>query len=548
MSIDAQAVHERLQEAQAALGHQRITALFDTDPHRHERYRCRSNGLVVDFSKHLIDDHVWQLLIELASAHALPAAFTALVEGHLVNASERRPALHTLLRGTAAEQHSEHTAAIRDVLTRMATLVSRIHAGEDTGWTDQTFTDVVNLGIGGSDLGPRFICDALTTPDAPLRAHFVANIDPEDLDRTLDDLDPARTLFVVCSKSFTTEETLSNALRAKAWLQAAGAPPQRLGQHFIAVTSQVHRAHQWGISAECCLPIWDWVGGRYSLWSAMGLIIPLALGWSVFEGLLRGAKTLDQHTLESLPAENVPMIMALLEFWQTRYLNANTHAVLPYSQKLRHLTDVLQQLTMESNGKCVSTTGERLASDSAPVLWGSAGTNGQHSYYQLLHQGTRSFSADIILPLMSGGGDLSARRSLAAHALAQSRALMVGRSPKEARQIGRSRGFSEWECRQLEIGGNHSHSLILMDAVTPECLGSLIAAYEHKTYFLAVLLGINAFDQWGVELGKAIAAEIQPLLETGVTAAPTEPATPTPAALDPATLQAALAWRKANMP
>jgi glucose-6-phosphate isomerase len=421
----------------------------------------------------------------------------------------------------------------------METLVTRIHTGAETGWTDQAFTDVVNLGIGGSDLGPRFICDALKTPEAPLRAHFVANIDPEDLDQTLDALDPTRTLFVVCSKSFTTEETLSNAHRARAWLQAAGAPPHGLGQHFIAVTTQVAQAQQWGIPAERCLPIWDWVGGRYSLWSATGLTIPLALGWPAFEGLLGGAKTLDQHTLESSPADNLPMMMALLEFWQTRFLNANTHAVLPYAQRLQHLTDFLQQLTMESNGKRVSTTGEPLTSDSAPVLWGSVGTNGQHSYYQLLHQGTRSFSADIILPLISGGGDLPARRSLAAHALAQSRALMVGRSPDEAREIGASRGFNQGECRQLEIPGNHSHSLILMDAVTPECLGSLIAAYEHKTYFLAVLLGVNAFDQWGVELGKEIAATIEPLLRTGAASIDSD-------ALDPATRQAAMAWHQAN--
>ena len=542
MTTDAQTLHEQLRDARAELSHRRITTLFDTDPDRHERYQCQSHGLVVDFSKHLIDDHVWQLLIELASAHALPAAFSGLVAGQSVNTSECRPALHTLLRGTGAELHPEHATAVRNALTRMETLVTRIHTGAETGWTDQAFTDVVNLGIGGSDLGPRFIFDALKTPEAPLRAHFVANIDPEDLDQTLDALDPTRTLFVVCSKSFTTEETLSNAHRARAWLQAAGAPPHGLGQHFIAVTTQVAQAQQWGIPAERCLPIWDWVGGRYSLWSATGLTIPLALGWPAFEGLLGGAKTLDQHTLESSPADNLPMMMALLEFWQTRFLNANTHAVLPYAQRLQHLTDFLQQLTMESNGKRVSTTGEPLTSDSAPVLWGSAGTNGQHSYYQLLHQGTRSFSADIILPLISGGGDLPARRSLAAHAFAQSRAFMVGRSPDEAREIGALRGFNERECRQLEIPGNHSHSLILMEAVTPECLGSLIAAYEHKTYFLAVLLGINAFDQWGVELGKEIAAAIQPLLETGATAPTTDPAI-----LDPATRQAAIAWRKANV-
>jgi len=539
MTIDAQALHEQLREARAELGHQQITALFDADPQRHERYQCQSNGLVVDFSKHLINDHVWQSLIELASAQALPDAFTALVAGHCVNRSEGRPALHTLLRGTAVEQHPENAAAVHDALARMETLVTRLHKGEDTGWTEQAFTDVVNIGIGGSDLGPRFICDALKTPEAPLRAHFVANVDPEDLDRTLASLDPARTLFVVCSKSFTTEETLSNARRARAWLQAAGAPPNDLGQHFLAVTTQVTHAQQWGIPAARCLPIWDWVGGRYSLWSAMGLTIPLALGWSAFEALLRGARALDQHTLESPPADNVPIMMALLEFWQTRYLSTNTHAVLPYAQRLQHLTDFLQQLTMESNGKRVSTTGEPLSSDSAPVLWGSVGTNGQHSYYQLLHQGTRSFSADIIFPLISGGGDLPARRSLAAHALAQSRAFMVGRSPDEAKEIGASRGFNEGECRQLEMPGNHSHSLILMDAVTPECLGGLIAAYEHKTYFLAVLLGINAFDQWGVELGKEIAATIEPLLQTAAASVDSD-------VLDPATRQAALAWHQAN--
>ena len=539
MTIDAQALHEQLREARAELGHQQITALFDADPQRHERYQCQSNGLVVDFSKHLINDHVWQSLIELASAHALPDAFTALVAGHCVNRSEGRPALHTLLRGTAVEQHPESAAAVHDALARMETLVTRLHKGEDTGWTEQAFTDVVNIGIGGSDLGPRFICDALKTPEAPLRAHFVANVDPEDLDRTLASLDPARTLFVVCSKSFTTEETLSNARRAKAWLQAAGAPPNDLGQHFLAVTTQVTHAQQWGIPEARCLPIWDWVGGRYSLWSAMGLTIPLALGWSAFEALLRGARALDQHTLESPPADNVPIMMALLEFWQTRYLSTNTHAVLPYAQRLQHLTDFLQQLTMESNGKRVSTSGEPLSSDSAPVLWGSVGTNGQHSYYQLLHQGTRSFSADIIFPLISGGGDLPARRSLAAHALAQSRAFMVGRSPDEAKEIGASRGFNEGECRQLEMPGNHSHSLILMDAVTPECLGGLIAAYEHKTYFLAVLLGINAFDQWGVELGKEIAATIEPLLQTAAASVDSD-------ALDPSTRQAALAWHQAN--
>jgi glucose-6-phosphate isomerase len=320
------------------------------------------------------------------------------------------------------------------------------------------------------------------------------------------------------------------------WLQARGIQGQAVGAHLIAVTTQVAKAGDWHIPPERCFALWDWVGGRYSLWSAIGISIALALGWQSFQRLLDGAHSLDTHTNTASPAANLPMIMALLELWQTHYLGANTHAVLPYAQRLAHLPDFLQQLTMESNGKRVSPSGEPLAHDSAPVLWGSAGTIGQHSYYQLLHQGTRSFSADIILPLRSGEGDRDARRALAAHALAQSRALMVGRPPEEARQLGAERGFDESASRQLELPGNHSHSLLIMDAITPECLGALIAAYEHKTYFLAVLLGINPFDQWGVELGKVIAGQMQSVLS----------GTDTEVEMDPATLAAAKAWRTAN--
>lgn len=352
----------------------------------------------------------------------------------------------------------------------------------------------------------------------------------------LTQLEPATTLFVICSKSFSTEETLSNAARAREWLRDAGAGGETLGQHLIAVTTQVAEAGEWGVWPERCLPIWDWVGGRYSLWSAIGISIALALGWPVFEQLLAGAQGLDEHTRSAAPGENLPMILALLELWQTHYLGADTHVVLPYAHRLSHLPDFLQQLTMESNGKRVSTSGEALAYQTAPVLWGSAGTIGQHSYYQLLHQGTRSFTADIILPLVSGTGDAAARRALAAHALAQSRAFMVGRSADAARELGRDRGVDDTASRQFEIPGNRSHSLLLMSSVSPDCLGSLIAAYEHKTYFLAVLLGLNPFDQWGVELGKEIAGQLNGLLALGDTAIE----------LDPATLNAAQDWRAAN--
>ena len=536
MAITPTALHDALTQAAEALRSRRIECLFDTTPDRTSGYRCEAAGLTLDYSKHLLDDNAWQTLLTLSDTQALPAAFDSLIGGEIVNTSEHRPALHTLLRGTASDQHPEKSKEIEETLSRMAALVESIHSGASTGDTGKRFTDVVNLGIGGSDLGPRLVCEALHTHAAPLKAHFVANIDPDDLDGTLAPLNPETTLFVICSKSLSTEETLSNAERAIDWLQAGGIQGQAVGAHLIAVTTQVAKAGRWHIPPERCFPLWDWVGGRYSLWSAIGISIALSLGWQSFQRLLDGAHSLDMHTESASPTHNMPMIMALLELWQTHYLGANTHVVLPYAQKLAHLPDFLQQLTMESNGKRVSPTGELLEHDTAPVLWGSAGTVGQHSYYQLLHQGTRSFSADIILPLRSGEGDRDARRALAAHALAQSRALMVGRPTEQARQLGAERGFDESASRQFELPGNHSHSLLIMDAITPECLGALITAYEHKTYFLAVLLGINPFDQWGVELGKVIAGQMQTVLSGD----------DSDVKMDPATLATAEAWRAAN--
>ena len=536
MAIVPTALHDALTQAARALRSQRIEDLFDTTPDRTSRYRCEAAGLTLDYSKHLLDDDAWRTLSRLIDTYALSAAFASLIGGEIVNTSEHRPALHSLLRGTASDQHPEKSKEVEETLSRMAALVESIHSGASTGSTGERFTDVVNLGIGGSDLGPRLVCAALHTHAAPLNAHFVANIDPDDLDGTLAPLNPETTLFVICSKSLSTEETLSNAERAIDWLQAGGIQGQALGAHLIAVTTQVTKAGDWHIPPERCFPMWDWVGGRYSLWSAIGISIALSLGWQSFQRLLDGAHSFDMHTESASPTDNMPMVMALLELWQTHYLGTNTHVVLPYAQKLAHLPDFLQQLTMESNGKRVSPTGELFEHHTAPVLWGSAGTIGQHSYYQLLHQGTRSFSADIILPLRSSEGDRNARRALAAHALAQSRALMVGRSSEQARQLGAERGFDESASRQFELPGNHGHSLLIMDAITPECLGALIAAYEHKTYFLAVLLGINPFDQWGVELGKVIAGHMQTVLSGD----------DSNVEMDAATLAAAEAWRAAN--
>ena len=530
-------IENDLQSAAQQIGSARITEWYEGDTNRAVDFRCSTSGLVLDYSKHRIDIPTRQLLLELAEQSALSADFGALTRGEALNITEERAALHTLLRGTRADESPELHAEIQETNTRLAQLVASIHNGERTGFGGTQFTDVVNIGIGGSDFGPKMVCRALRERTDKLTTHFVANVDPQDLDDTLAALDPRSTLFVICSKSFTTEETLTNALRARAWLLAAGAAASDINNQMIAVTTNLREARNFGISAENCFPMWDWVGGRYSLWSAVGVSIALQSGWATFQRLLEGAHNMDVHTLNAVGSENFSLMMALLEYWNTMYLKTDTHVVLPYAQRLEQLPDFLQQLSMESNGKRVDLSGTPLALPSAPVLWGSAGTIGQHSYYQLLHQGNRRFSVDIILPLSQEGKDLDAQRKLVANALAQSRALLVGRDQSAAQQLAAQRGQPESFAAHYEMPGNHPHSLLYFDAVTPEILGALIAAYEHKTFFLSRLLGINAFDQWGVELGKVIGRQILTMLEHGEGLD----------TIDPATAMAVQAWRTVNL-
>jgi len=524
-----------LTNAATRLGSISVSALFDQDAARVDAFNCTAAGLHLDFSKQRLDPSALATLLEIAEQFDLSGAFKQLTEGAALNITEQRAALHTLLRGTAAEALPAYYSDVSACLTRMRQLVDAVHNGDRRGHSGALFSDVVNIGIGGSDLGPRMVCRALDDQHHRLRAHFISNVDPHDLDTVLADLNPATTLIIVCSKTFTTEETLTNALRARQWLLAGGVGEEALAQHVLAVTTNLEAAAQFGIDIDQCYPMWDWVGGRYSLWSAIGLVIALHSGWEAFEALLAGARAMDEHTLNGAGKHNLPMLMALLELWNTHYLGAETHVVLPYSQRLEKLAEFLQQLTMESNGKRVNLNGEVIAAPTAPVLWGSAGTIGQHSYYQLLHQGNREFSADIILPLTNGNVDLDAHRKLAANALAQSRAFMIGRSAEEAQALAAARQQPAL-APHFEMPGNHPHSLIWCDAVTPETLGALIAAYEHKTFFLSRLLNLNAFDQWGVELGKVIGRQIRGILETGDGID----------ALDPSTAAAAKAWMTAN--
>ena len=497
----------------ARLSTQRVEKLLADQPQRVDVMTLHAAGLTLDYSKQLVDDKALTALT--AAGAGLSTAFESLISGDEVNNTECRPALHTLLRGTARDAQTERYAEVSDTLNRMQAAVSAIHSGERRGASDQRFTDVINIGIGGSDLGPRMVCRALDSVSPELNTHFISNVDPHDLDVVTRELNPQTTLLVICSKTFTTEETLTNAQHARAWLIDGGIDEATIGQHVLAVTTNLSAAAEFGINEDACFPMWDWVGGRYSVWSAIGLVIALGFGWQTFSAFLDGAASLDEHTKSAEVSRNIPMMMALLELWNTRFLGTETHVVLPYSQRLEHLADFLQQLTMESNGKRVTVGGEAITEVTAPVLWGSAGTIGQHSYYQLLHQGNRRFSADIILPLTNGDVDLDAHRKLAANALAQSRAFLIGRSAEDSATLAHDRGLDESLAGHFEMPGNHPHSVMTTDAVTPESLGALIAAYEHKTYFLAVLMGLNPFDQWGVELGKVIGKQIRSSLETG---------------------------------
>jgi len=513
-----------------------IAELLSSDAHRVSDLTLTAAGLSLDASKQRIDRAALSRLTQAADNAGLPAAFEQLVTGFEVNITEQRAALHTLLRGTASNDCADLYNEVSATLSRMKSAVEGIHSGAHTSASGQPFTDVINIGIGGSDLGPRMVCRALDEVSAQLNTHFISNVDPHDLDVVTRGLNPQTTLLVICSKTFTTEETLTNAQRARSWLTDGGVSEASIGQHVFAVTTNLSAAAEFGIEEKACFPMWDWVGGRYSVWSAIGLVIALGFGWTAFMSFLAGAKAMDEHTRATECTKNIPMMMALLELWNTRYLKTETHLVLPYSQRLEYLADFLQQLTMESNGKRVTLGGEAINEVTAPVLWGSAGTIGQHSYYQLLHQGNRRFSADIVLPLTNGDVDRDAHRKLASNALAQSRALLIGRSAEESQILAADKGLPSELAPHFEMPGNHPHSTLVMDSVNPETVGALIAAYEHKTYFLSVLMGLNAFDQWGVELGKVIGKQIRATLESGEGLND----------LDASTAALAAAWREAN--
>ncbi|HBC34224.1 MAG TPA: glucose-6-phosphate isomerase, partial [Marinobacter adhaerens] len=452
----------------------------------------------------------------------LEARREALLSGKRVNVTEDRPALHTALRNPGTDaitvDGENVVAEVQRTLQRMETLVEEVLGQHRTGYTGKPFTDVVSIGIGGSYLGPKLVGEALQPyAQAGIRCHYVANIDGTEICEALRQVNPETTLFLIQSKSFRTQETLENSKVAKQWFLDHCGDEQAVSQHFMAVTANVPAAQDFGIDPENVFPMWDWVGGRYSLWSAIGLPIAFSVGMTNFRALLAGAHAMDQHFREAPLAKNLPVVMAMLGIWYTNFWAAETHAILPYDHYLRSLPDHLQQLDMESNGKSVTQAGTPLAWQSGPVIWGGVGANGQHAYHQLIHQGTRLIPADFIIPLKTHNPVATHHADLFANCLSQSRAMMAGKSLEEARAELKAEGRDESEIEQLAphkvIPGNKPSNTLTMEKVTPETVGALIALYEHRTFVQGVIWDVDSFDQWGVERGKTMASRLKPAVE-----------------------------------
>ena len=490
---------------------------FAEDPQRFAKYSLQLDGLLLDFSKNLITEQTLCLFEQLAQQTDLTRAINQMFNGDNVNHSEQRPALHSALRRPIADQLTvdgkDVMPEIHQVLRKMTDFVSKIHNGLWRGYSERPITDVVNIGIGGSFLGPQLVSEALLPyAQQGVRCHFLANIDGSEFQQLSQTIRAETTLFVISSKSFGTLETLKNAETARSWYLAQGGDPNQLHQHFIAVSNNIQAAKQFGIAEENIFPIWDWVGGRYSLWSAIGLPIALSVGMANFKELLAGAWEMDQHFQSAPVRQNMPILLALLGIWYGNFWGAQSHAILPYDHYLRNFTQHLQQLDMESNGKGVRQDGSSLDYQSGPVIWGGVGCNGQHAYHQLLHQGALLVPADFIVPVVSHNPIGDHHQWLYANCLSQSQALMQGKTLAEAQQALRQAGHADAVIDSLApqqvIPGNRPSNTLVLERVSPRRLGSLIALYEHKVFAQSVIWGTNAFDQWGVELGKTLGTEV----------------------------------------
>ena len=498
--------------------------LFAADPQRARTMTLSAAGLYLDYSKNLIDRETLGLLHDLAEAVDLQGWTRRMFSGDQVNNTEQRAVLHVALRNRSNRPiyvgGEDVMPLVNAVLASMEGFVGRVRSGEWKGFTGKTITDVVNIGIGGSNLGPKMVCAALGPYlSDDLRVHFVSNVDGTHLAETVRHLDPETTLFIVASKTFTTQETMTNAESARDWTLATLEDPAAVANHFVAVSTNAEKVAAFGIDTANMFGFWDWVGGRYSLWSAIGLPIALAVGFDRFVELLEGAHAMDEHFRDAELAENIPAILGLLGVWYANFAGARTHAVLPYDQYLRLLPAYLQQGDMESNGKRVTREGIAVDYTTGPVVWGEAGTDGQHAFYQLIHQGTQTIPSDFIGSIHSHNPLGDHHPKLMANCFAQTEALMRGRTFDEALFEMHKTGMPEDRARFLAahrtFPGNRPTNTILMERLTPHTLGALIAMYEHRIFTQGVIWGVNSFDQWGVELGKQLASVILAEIESG---------------------------------
>ena len=506
----------------------RILDLFARDPERSRSFSIEACGLLLDYSKNPLTAETRRLLIAAAEDASVPAQIGAMFEGRRINVTENRAALHTALRNCSDRpvlmDGKDVMPEIRAVLSRMKAMAEQVRGGVARGATGQAFKDVVNIGIGGSDLGPLMVTTALRPYASPgLRVHFVSNVDGAHLAATLAGLNPETTLFIVSSKTFTTQETLANAKSAREWLltKLASSGPEAavIGQHFAAVSTNLEATSSFGINPERVFGFWDWVGGRYSLWSAIGLPIALAVGYENFEALLAGGFDMDEHFRTTPLDRNMPALAALVGLWHGDFLGHPTHAVLPYAQDLLYLPAFLQQLDMESNGKQVDRSGVRVDYATGPVIWGAPGTNGQHAFFQHLHQGTQATPADFIVPANSSDTFPLHHDMLLANCIAQGEALLKGKTAGEVRAELGGKGMSgedlERQIPHRVFPGNRPSNTIVMNRLDPRSLGALIAFYEHKVFVQGAIWNINSFDQWGVELGKQLAGGVLEDLKAG---------------------------------
>lgn len=498
-----------------------LRELFAEDPSRFEKFSVQFNDILLDYSKNRINDKTMALLVQLAKECGLKEAIEAMFTGEKINRTEDRAVLHTALRNRWNEpvkvDGNDVMPEVNAVLRKMELFTESVISGEWKGYTGKAITDVVNIGIGGSDLGPVMVTEALGPYKNHLNMHFVSNVDASHIVETLKKVKAETTLFLIASKTFTTQETMANAHTARNWFLQEGAAANDVAKHFVALSTNEKAVADFGIDTKNMFEFWDWVGGRYSLWSAIGTSIALSVGFENFVALLSGAHAMDRHFRETEFEANIPVILGLLGVWYNNFFEAESHAILPYDQYMHRFAAYLQQGDMESNGKCVDRNGDSIEYQTGPVIWGEPGTNGQHAFYQLIHQGTKLVPADFIAPAQSHNAVGHHHAMLLSNFFAQTEALMNGKSHDEVVAELKAAGKTDEQINALApfkiFEGNRPTNSILVKLLTPETLGALIAMYEHKIFVQGVIWNVFSFDQWGVELGKQLASKILPELQ-----------------------------------